>query len=67
MIKPVTRRNRSRRNGCVSARLIKDQIKELESRMDQLHSMLADRTFRLANRVSMLERGCAYVQSRDGS
>jgi hypothetical protein len=51
----------------VSARVIKEQIKELESRMDQLQSMLADQTFRLARRVSMLERGCAYVQSRDGS
>jgi hypothetical protein len=67
MNKPVTRRDRSRRNRCVSARIVKEQIKDLESRMDQLQSMLADQTFRLARRVSTLERGCEYVQSRDGS
>jgi hypothetical protein len=51
----------------VSAEFIKKTLRELEARMDQLQSMLADQTYRLANRVSMLERGCAYVQSRDGS
>jgi hypothetical protein len=45
---------------------LKGKLKELEERVDLLHRMLADRTYRLASRVSLLERGSAYVQARDG-
>lgn len=47
-------------------REVKGKLKELEARVDLLHQMLADRTYRLASRVSLLERGSAYVQTRDG-
>ena len=67
MNQPATRRNRSRPSRCVSAEFIKEKFKELEARMDELQSIVNDQMWRLAARISALERGCAYVQSRDGS
>jgi hypothetical protein len=51
----------------VSAEFIKEKFNELESRVDELQSIVNDQLWRLASRVSALERGCAYVQSLDGS
>jgi hypothetical protein len=67
MSKQVIRRNLSRRTRCVSSEFLKEKLADLEARMKQLETTLADQAFRLARRIGTLERGSAYVQVRDGS
>lgn len=67
MSKQVIRRNLPRRTRYVSSAFLEEKLADLEARMEQLETTLADQAFRLARRIGTLERGSAYVQVRGSS